>query len=147
MIKKIKEMNAKNKKITEKDLKQIIYKLKNLWENKVYFTIIYSIEKRVFGNLKGLYKLKKKNKNVNIFKLKKKFSYLFSNRSHIKGFSIIIPSEVVINFSIPQSIATILPVFGNNFLFNFTIIKAYHLLSLSFFINIMVLKLNRIVFY
>ncbi len=77
MIKKIKEMNAKNKKITEKDLKQIIYKLKNLWENKVYFTIIYSIEKRVFGNLKGLYKLKKKNKNVNIFKLKKKFSYLF----------------------------------------------------------------------
>jgi putative transposase len=77
MIKRIKEMNAKNKKITEKDLKQIIYELKNLWENKVYFTVIYSIEKRVFGNLKGLYKLKKRNKNANTLKLKKKFSYLF----------------------------------------------------------------------
>jgi len=77
MIKRIKEMNAKNKKIIEEDLKQIIYELKNLWENKVYYAIIYSIEKRLFGNLKGLYKLKKRNKKVGTLKLKKKFSYLF----------------------------------------------------------------------
>lgn len=77
MVKKIKKLNIQNKKVTENNLKQVIYELKNLWENKIYFIAIYSIEKRLFGNLKGLNKLKKIGKKVGTLKLKKKFSYLF----------------------------------------------------------------------
>jgi len=77
IIKRINEIYAQNKEITENDIKQVIYKLKNLWDNKIYFIIISSLKKRIFGNLKGLIKLKKKGRKNIILKPKEKITYLF----------------------------------------------------------------------
>lgn len=85
MIKRVNEIDIKDLKTTEKNLRQVIHDLENLWKGKIYSRAIYSIEERLFANLKGLARLKKKGKKVGSLKPKEEFTYLFYRQ---RGFKI-----------------------------------------------------------
>jgi putative transposase len=84
MIKKVDGIDAHNLKTTEKDLRQVIHDLENLWKGRVYSKAIYVVEEKLLYSLKSLARLKKKGKKVGSLKPKEKFTFLFYRQHGFK---------------------------------------------------------------